>query len=69
MALLAQVADTSAQDSLCRVQILFLYLKDFRATADWIDKDTRDEGDGDACVVATYGEVNEVPALCPCAEA
>ena len=69
MSLLAQIADTPAQDCLCRVQILFLYLKDLRAAADWVNKDTRDEGYGDVRVVATYGEIYEIPAFYPRTEA
>lgn len=68
MLLLAQIADASAQDCLCRVQVLFLDLKNLRATADWVDEDARDEGYGDTRVVATDGEIDEIPALRPSVE-
>lgn len=69
MLLLAQIADTSAQNCLRRVQVLFLYLKYFRAAADWVYQDARNEGYGDTGVIATDCEVDEIPALHPSVEA
>lgn len=69
MLLLAQIADASAQDCLCRVQVLFLDLKNLRAAANWVYQDARNEGYRDTGVVAANCEVDKIPALRPSVEA